>query len=72
MAAWQMLVAPKSYAPLYWRPNVTSFDGMVTTFPRIETPRLVLRQIQPADAEALFAPFSWQQFWQQSRRLERD
>jgi ribosomal-protein-alanine N-acetyltransferase len=37
---------------------VTTVDDMFTTFPRLETPRLVLRQIQPADAEALFATFS--------------
>lgn len=29
-----------------------------TTFPRLETPRLVLRQIQSSDAAAIFATFS--------------
>lgn len=32
--------------------------GVFTTFPRIETPRLRLRQIEPRDAESLFATFS--------------
>lgn len=33
-------------------------DPAFDSFPRLETPRLILRQIQPADAEALFATFS--------------
>ncbi len=33
-------------------------SDMFTAFPVIETPRLILRQIQPEDAEALFATFS--------------
>lgn len=28
------------------------------SFPRLETPRLILRQIQPGDAEAIYATFS--------------
>ena len=35
-----------------------SIDSVFTSFPRLETPRLILRQIQPEDAEALFATFS--------------
>ncbi|WIG59745.1 MAG: hypothetical protein OJF49_002492 [Ktedonobacterales bacterium] len=35
-----------------------SIDSAFTSFPRLETPRLALRQIQPQDAEALFATFS--------------
>lgn len=33
-------------------------DAIFTTFPRIETPHLILRQIIPDDAVALFATFS--------------
>jgi ribosomal-protein-alanine N-acetyltransferase len=38
-----------------------TIDAMFTWFPRLETPRLVLRQIQPEDAEAIFATFSDEQ-----------
>jgi [ribosomal protein S5]-alanine N-acetyltransferase len=33
-------------------------EDVFTQFPRLETPRLVLRQIEPRDAEALFATYS--------------
>jgi ribosomal-protein-alanine N-acetyltransferase len=33
-------------------------DDVFTRIPTIETPRLILRQIEPRDAEALFATFS--------------
>ncbi len=33
-------------------------EDVFTRFPRLETPRLLLRQIEPRDAEALFATFS--------------
>jgi ribosomal-protein-alanine N-acetyltransferase len=33
-------------------------DDVFTDFPRLETPRLLLRRIEPRDAEALFAIFS--------------
>lgn len=35
-----------------------TISTMFTQFPRLETTRLLLRQIQPEDAEALFATFS--------------
>ena len=35
-----------------------NLDPAFDSFPRLETPRLILRQIQLADAEALFATFS--------------
>src|SRR5579885_636317 len=35
-----------------------SIETMFTTFPRLETPRLILRQIQLSDADALFETFS--------------
>ncbi len=35
-----------------------SIDTIFTTFPRLETERLILRQIQLSDAEALFVTFS--------------
>jgi ribosomal-protein-alanine N-acetyltransferase len=35
-----------------------SIETIFTTFPRLETPRLILRQIQLSDADALFATFS--------------
>jgi [ribosomal protein S5]-alanine N-acetyltransferase len=35
-----------------------SIDAMFTQFPRLTTDRLLLRQIQPNDAEALFTIFS--------------
>ncbi|HLY31403.1 MAG TPA: GNAT family protein [Ktedonobacterales bacterium] len=35
-----------------------TIDEVFTRFPRLETPRLILRQIEPHDTEALFATFS--------------
>ena len=35
-----------------------TIDELFERFPRIETPRLMLRKIEPRDAEALFATFS--------------
>jgi ribosomal-protein-alanine N-acetyltransferase len=38
-----------------------TLDEAFARFPRLETPRLMLREIQPTDAEALFATFSDEQ-----------
>src|SRR5579859_733084 len=38
-----------------------TIETIFTTFPRIETPHLILRQIQFSDADALFATFSDEQ-----------
>ncbi len=35
-----------------------AIDDIFTHFPRIETDRLILRQIQASDAQALFAFYS--------------
>lgn len=35
-----------------------TIDDVFTRFPRIETPHLILRQIEMSDAEAIFATFS--------------
>jgi [ribosomal protein S5]-alanine N-acetyltransferase len=35
-----------------------TIEALFTNFPRIETERLILRQIQAGDADALFALFS--------------
>lgn len=35
-----------------------AIEDVFTAFPRIETPHLILRQIQVGDAEALYATFS--------------
>jgi ribosomal-protein-alanine N-acetyltransferase len=37
---------------------MTAIDEMFEHFPHLETPHLILRQIEPRDAEALFATFS--------------
>jgi [ribosomal protein S5]-alanine N-acetyltransferase len=38
--------------------NSMTIEQVFTSFPRIETPRLLLRQIHPEDAEAIYATFS--------------
>src|SRR3954454_16579562 len=43
---------------IFTRSTFMSIDAMFTPFPCLTTDRLLLRHIQPPDAEALFATFS--------------